>query len=333
MSPRRSRSALRSSSSTASVSPKVATSMPRPARSRRRVRTMSCCSTQTAPRRLAESLARRRVHGHEYRVGSVHREAACPVHHVDVATGVGPQVALHRVAHDGRCPTALRAWIHHVHAYRQHEPVGAGSERSAYRDPRAVRPGVPPGRSADLPQQGQERAGGARSDPSRRRSDPHARRGERRARRRRAPVVRTDLDSHRRVSDGRRAWSQADDSPRCHVDARRARDVSRRGQGVRLPRLAARVRRRHRRGRRGRVGSGPARGRRGRGGELHASSRRSATRPSRRRATPKRASSRSSKSAASVVRPRTRPSSKPSRPARTCGARAPRSFPRGPRSR
>ena len=57
------------------------------------------------------------------------------------------------------------------------------------------------------------------------------------------------------------------------------------------------------------------------------SSRPWATRPSRRRATPRRASSRSSRSAASGARPRTRRSSRRSRPATTCGARAPRSVP------
>ena len=94
-------------------------------------------------RGLGRSPARRRVPRHEHRVRSVHREAARTVHHVDAATGVGPQAALHRGAHDGRRATALRARIHHLYANRQHEPVGAGRRRGAHRDPRAVRRGVP----------------------------------------------------------------------------------------------------------------------------------------------------------------------------------------------
>ena len=62
---------------------------------------------------------------------------------------------------------ALRARLHHLHANRQHQPVGAGDHRGAHRDPRAVRRGVPARRAARLPQQGEERAGGARGDPAR----------------------------------------------------------------------------------------------------------------------------------------------------------------------
>ena len=65
--------------------------------------------------------------------------------------------------------------LHHLHANRQHEPVGAGDHRGAHRDPRAVRRRVPAGRAARVSQQGEERAGSARSDPSRRRRHPHTR--------------------------------------------------------------------------------------------------------------------------------------------------------------
>ena len=279
---------------------------PRPARSPRRGVNDVVLLDADRARGARRPAARRRLPRHEYGIRPVHREAAGAVHHVDAATGIGPQAALHRGAHDGRRAAPLRARLHHLHANRQHEPVGAGDQRGAHRDPGAVRRGVPAGRAARVPQQGEERAGGARGDPTRRRSHPHARRGQRRARRRRAASLRADLDPHDRVPDGRRARAQDDDPARRDVDARGARDVPRVGQDLRLPRLAPRVRRRRRRGRRGRVGSACSR-RSSRARRCAApSSRRSATRPSRPRATPRRASSRSSKSAASAGRRRTR---------------------------
>ena len=110
--------------------------------------------------------------------------------------------------------------LHHLYANRQHEPVGAGDHRGPTRDPRAVRRGVPARRAAHLPQQGEERAGGARGDPARRRSHPHARGSARRARRRRAAALRVDLDPHDRVPDGRRARQQDDAPHRRDLDRR-----------------------------------------------------------------------------------------------------------------
>ncbi len=78
--------------------------------------------------------ARRRLPRHQHRVRPLHREAARTLHHVDPAAGVGPQAPLHGFPHDGGGPTALRARVHHLHAYRQHEPVGAGRRRRPHRN-------------------------------------------------------------------------------------------------------------------------------------------------------------------------------------------------------
>ena len=75
-----------------------------------------------------------------------------------------------------------------------------------------------PDRAARVPQQGQERAGSARSDPARGRRDPQPRRGAQRARQRRAPSLRVDLDAHDRLPDGRRARTEGDHPPRRDVD-------------------------------------------------------------------------------------------------------------------
>ena len=269
-------------------SPKAATSIPRPVSSPKAA--TSCCSTATRPTRSPTAL--RDV---PFRVASVDSDPFTERPRAPFTTSTlqqesGRKLRFTRGPHDGGRAAALRAGLHHLHADRQHEPVGAGDHRGAHRDPRAVRRRLPAGRAARVPQQGEERAGSARSDPARRRRDPHARRGARRARRRRATPLRADLDAHDRVPDGRRARPQGDHPPRRDVDRRRARDVPRRGQDLRLPRLAARVRRRRRRGRRGRARSAAAVGRRRRRGRRAPSSRRSATRRSRRRATPKRAS-------------------------------------------
>ena len=67
-----------------------------------------------------------------------------------------------------------------------HLAVGAGGERGPQPDPRAVRRRLPPRAAARVPQQGEERAGGARGDPPRGR--PHAHRRRRRPRAAAAPT-------------------------------------------------------------------------------------------------------------------------------------------------
>ena len=89
--------------------------------------------------RARRPVARRSLPRRERRFRPVHRTAARAVHDVDAAAGSRPQVAVHVLADDGGRPAALRAGLHHVHADRQYEPVGAGDHRGAYRDPAAVR--------------------------------------------------------------------------------------------------------------------------------------------------------------------------------------------------
>ena len=80
---------------------------------------------------LADRLRDVPVRGRERRLESVHRTTARAVHDVDAATRVGPQASVHLGAHDGHRPAAVRAGLHHLHANRQHEPVGAGDLRRA----------------------------------------------------------------------------------------------------------------------------------------------------------------------------------------------------------
>ncbi len=154
--------------------------------------------------------ARRPVRGRVGRGGALHRATPGAVHHVDPAAGGQPEAALRRRPNDGDRAAPLRARIHHLHAHRLDEPVGSGDHRRPHRDQPAVRRRVPARRAARLPQQGQERAGGARGDPSRGRRDPFARRAARRARRRRAAALRARVDPYGRVPDGRRARQQDD---------------------------------------------------------------------------------------------------------------------------
>ena len=290
------RSAPRSSSSTASASPKAATSIPRPGRlaadDGRRDREVVLLDAAEA-RGARRPAARRAVHGRVGRVDAVHRAAAGSVHHVDAAAGVGPQAALRRGAHDVDRAAPLRARATSPTCEptaptcrSRRSPRRAAAIREQYGEEYL------PAEPRVVPQQGEERAGGARGDPPRRRPHPHARRGARRARRRRAAPLRADLDPHGRVPDvaTRAAARSRSASPRTST-ANETRDVPRRGQDLRLPRLAPRVRRRRRRGR-GAVEDearlpAVAEGERVACNELAAGRR---TRRSRRRATPRRAS-------------------------------------------
>ena len=114
----------------------------------RRDRRGACQRRRAARRRARPQGLADRLRDVAYRVTSTESDPftekpARAVHHVDAAAGVGPQAALHRGAHDGGRAAPLRARLHHLYAYRQHEPVGAGGRRGAHRDPRAVRRGVP----------------------------------------------------------------------------------------------------------------------------------------------------------------------------------------------
>ena len=89
-----------------------------------------------APDRGVGDLARRRPRRPGVR-GPLGRGQALPplargaVHDLDAAAGGQPQAALGRAAHDARRAGALRARLHHLHAYRLHDPVGVGGQRRA----------------------------------------------------------------------------------------------------------------------------------------------------------------------------------------------------------
>ena len=172
----------------------------------------------------------------------------------------------------------------------------------------------PPSR-ARYREQGEERAGGARGDPARRRRDSASpERVARRARAATSGALRADLDAHGREPDGRRPRSQRHRCGSRGTSSRRRRpdrDLPGDRAHHRVPRLPRGVRRGSRRPRgraRGPRGD-PSRARRGRQRRVRVARRRRATRRNRRRATPRRAWSRSSRSAASAGRPRTRASS------------------------
>ena len=80
----------------------------------------------------------------------------------------------------------------------------------------AVRSGVPVARPPQVGRQGQERAGGPRGHPPRRRLLPHAGGRAARAEPVGAPPLRTDLDAHAGVADGRCAWQDRQRAPRRH---------------------------------------------------------------------------------------------------------------------
>ena len=92
----------RSSSSTASGSPKAATSIPARVRSRQaRANDVVLLDAAERGRARRPAARRRRIAVTSDRVGSVHRAAAGAVHDVDAAAGVGPQAALR--ARRARC--------------------------------------------------------------------------------------------------------------------------------------------------------------------------------------------------------------------------------------
>ena len=124
------------------------------------------------------------------------------VHHVDAPAGGGAQARLQRGAHDVRRAGALRA--------RATSPTCAPTPRTlsdqaidAARGQirRCTATSTCPTEPRDVPQQGEERAGGARGDPARGRSHAHPRRPRARAAgRRRAPPLRPHLEAHGRVA-------------------------------------------------------------------------------------------------------------------------------------
>ena len=117
--------------------------------------------------------------------------------------------------HVGRA-AALRERLHHLHAYRLHDALGARrSAPPATRSRELYGAEYLPDSPRDLRLQGQERPGGARGDPSRRRLVPHP--GADRLTGDAVPALRADLDAHRRLADEGRG------RPVGHDPARRRR--------------------------------------------------------------------------------------------------------------
>ena len=241
------------------------------------------------PRR--RSLDGRAVRGHVGRGEAVHAPAGRAVHDLDAAAGGEPQAAAQLPADDARRPAPLRERLHHLHAHRLDDAVGVGARRGARPGARALRRGLRPGRAAPVHAQGEERAGGARGDPSRRRPLPHAGRRQARAVGRRVQRLRPDLEAHDRVADGRRARADRLGADRRHGERRPRRRVLDRRHGDHVPRLPARVRGGPRRaGEQRRRGAPAAEARRGRHARRRRRSSRKGTRRRRRRATPRRRS-------------------------------------------
>ena len=206
-----------------------------------------------AARRGRCALARRRARGRRLRRPlrrgeAVHPPPGCALHDLDPPAGGVAQAALHGPDDDARRPAAVRARLHHLHAHRLDDAVRDGADGGADAGARAVRPGVRPRCAAALRPQGQERAGGARGDPSCGRAVPPPRRRARRARPRRAGALRARLDAHRRVADGGRPRADRLAPGRRGRGDRRGRRVRCQRHRDHLPRLSSRVRGRPRRG-------------------------------------------------------------------------------------
>ena len=86
-----------------------------------RARRRGCATSTTGSRRSSRS--------------SFTETTEAAVHDVDAAAGGRAQAPLQRRPHDERRAGALRAGLHHLHAHRLHEPVGAGGQRGPVGDP------------------------------------------------------------------------------------------------------------------------------------------------------------------------------------------------------
>ena len=122
-------------------------------------------------------------------------------------------------------PGALRAGLHHLHAYRLAPPCHESAVNGApdvqiaasFRGPSTCRTD-----RGSYRQEGQERPGSARGDPAGRRSVPHPGGGARRSVGQRGEGLRADLEAHHRLADDRRR-GQHGAAPRGRRGGRRAR--------------------------------------------------------------------------------------------------------------
>ena len=150
---------------------------------------------------------------------------------------------------DAHRAAAVRERLHHLYAYRLDEPVGDGAGRGSAAGPRVVRGRLRSGRAAAVLAQGEERAGGARGDPSRGRLVPHAGRGTQPTQLRRVASVRVDLAAHAGLADGRRGRHDGVGAHGRGVRRRRDRRVLDQRSDDHLPGFPARLRRGPRPGR------------------------------------------------------------------------------------
>ena len=130
-------------------------------------------------RALGHATRRRAVHRRVGRGQGLHGATEAAVQDHDAAAGSRQQASLQRRSHDVGRAGSLRAGLHHLHANRLDQALGAGGRRGSRPDRRAVRQRLPPALAPHLRREGEERAGGARGDSSRRRAVPHPRSGAR----------------------------------------------------------------------------------------------------------------------------------------------------------
>ena len=187
----------------------------------------------TRRRSLCRALRRREA---------VHAPAGRAVHDLDAAAGGGPQASLHRADDDARRPAPVRERLHHLHAHRLDDAVRVGAAGRAQAGRRALRRRLDPGRAAPVHAQGEERAGGARGDPSGRRLVPDAEAARARAQPRRARALRPDLEADAGLADGRRARHDRLAPPRGEGGFRHRRRVLGLRHRDHVPRLPRRVR-------------------------------------------------------------------------------------------
>ena len=155
------------------------------------------------PRAGGRALGAPAVDGHGGRREARRRASRAAVHDVDAHAGSQPQARVLHRAHDAGGAAAVPGRPHLVSPHRFDDAQREGARRIGGRDSRDVRRRVLLG-AAPLRDQGEERAGSARSDSARRfrRDAGVARIG---ARSRRPPRLRADLEADDGVADGRRA--------------------------------------------------------------------------------------------------------------------------------
>ncbi len=144
-----------------------------------------------------------------------------------------PQAAVAPSARWGRA-APVRAWVHHVHADRQHEPVGAALNAARRQTASSTaRSTCRPSRAGTAARSRTRRKRTRRS--VRRATHPHARRRPRRARGDEFRALRADLDPHGRVARWPTRAARPDDPARRRPRPTARREFSRQRHGHHLP--------------------------------------------------------------------------------------------------